>query len=128
MMTQVPLVEYLVLGDKPHLVANECTGCGARFFDRRNACAGCFGTEFRKQAIALGLADELDLVMDQGGAEAFLPTRTLDRDTMLALKKSMVRRFYLRPSYLWRRLKSVRTASELSGQVREGLALLRRNV
>ena len=21
--------------------------CGARFFDRRNACAGCFGTEFR---------------------------------------------------------------------------------
>ena len=87
-----------------------------------------FGTEFRKQAVALGLADERDLVMDQGGAEAFLPTRTLDRDTMLALKKSMVRRFYLRPSYLWRRLTSVRTARELGGQVREGLALLRRNV
>jgi uncharacterized protein len=51
MMTQVPLVEYLVLGDKPHLVANECTNCGARFFDRRNACAGCFHTEFRKVEI-----------------------------------------------------------------------------
>lgn len=48
MVTQVPLVDYLVLGDKPHLVANECTSCGARFFDRRNACAGCFNTEFRK--------------------------------------------------------------------------------
>ncbi len=41
MAEQVPLVEYLVLGDEPHLVANECTSCGARFFDRRNACAAC---------------------------------------------------------------------------------------
>lgn len=46
--SQVPLVDYLVLGDEPHLVANECTSCGARFFDRRNACAACFATEFRK--------------------------------------------------------------------------------
>lgn len=44
---QVPLVDYLVLGDNPHLVAHECTSCGARFFDRRNACAACFKTEFR---------------------------------------------------------------------------------
>ena len=44
--TQIPIVEYLALGDDPHLVANECTSCGARFFDRRNACASCFGTEF----------------------------------------------------------------------------------
>ena len=42
------MVDYLVLGDEPHLVANECTSCGARFFDRRNACAGCFGTDFRQ--------------------------------------------------------------------------------
>jgi len=47
-MAQVPLVDYLVLGDRPHLAANECTACGARFFDRRNACASCSGTEFKK--------------------------------------------------------------------------------
>ena len=47
MTGQVPLVDYLVLGDEPHLVAHECTTCGARFFDRRNACASCSGTEFR---------------------------------------------------------------------------------
>ena len=47
MAQQVPLVDYLVLGDDPHLVANECAQCGARFFDRRNACASCFGTDFR---------------------------------------------------------------------------------
>jgi len=51
-VSQVPLVDYLVLGDSPHLVAHECTNCGARFFDRRNACAGCFGTEFRDVDVA----------------------------------------------------------------------------
>jgi len=48
MAAHVPLVDYLVLGDSPHLVANECTSCGARFFDRRNACANCGRTEFTK--------------------------------------------------------------------------------
>jgi uncharacterized OB-fold protein len=51
MAKQIPYVNYLVLGDKPHLEANECASCGARFFDRRNACAGCFGTEFRKVTV-----------------------------------------------------------------------------
>jgi uncharacterized OB-fold protein len=48
MATQVPLVDYLVLGDEPHLVANECEECSARYFDRRNACANCGGTAFKK--------------------------------------------------------------------------------
>lgn len=52
MVTQIPHVEYLQLGDQPHLVANECTSCKARFFDRRNACANCFGTSFSKVAVA----------------------------------------------------------------------------
>ena len=52
MTNQIPHVDYLVLGDEPHLEANECTGCGARFFDRRNACANCSATEFRKAAVA----------------------------------------------------------------------------
>ncbi|MCH5675612.1 Zn-ribbon domain-containing OB-fold protein [Streptomyces gilvus] len=45
-MGQIPLVDYLVLGDEPRLVANECTSCGARYFDRRNACARCGRQEF----------------------------------------------------------------------------------
>ena len=49
--TQIPFVDYLVLGDEPHLVAQECANCGARFFDRRNACASCSGTEFQQVAI-----------------------------------------------------------------------------
>ncbi len=46
MANQIPLVDYLVLGDHPHLVAHECASCGARFFDPRNACASCGLTEF----------------------------------------------------------------------------------
>jgi uncharacterized OB-fold protein len=44
---RLPLVDYLVLDDPPHLVAQQCTGCEARFFGRRNACASCSGTDFR---------------------------------------------------------------------------------
>ncbi len=52
MAEQIPLVNYLELGDDPHLTANECTACGARFFDRRNACANCGRTEFTKVAVS----------------------------------------------------------------------------
>ncbi len=52
MAKQIPLVDYLVLGDEPHLTANECTACGARFFDRRNACANCGKDDFTKADIA----------------------------------------------------------------------------
>ena len=52
MAQQVPIVDYLVLGDDPHLKALECTSCGAKFFDRRNACASCFATDFKTVDIA----------------------------------------------------------------------------
>ena len=53
-MPSMTLVDYLSLDDagEPRLVANECTACGARYFDRRNACAACFGQEFRPAEIA----------------------------------------------------------------------------
>ena len=44
MVAQIPLVDYLVLDDEPRLVSKQCVSCGARFFDRRNACAACFST------------------------------------------------------------------------------------
>ena len=52
MAGRVPLVDYLVLEPEPHLEARECTACGARFFDRRNACASCEGDEFRTVPVA----------------------------------------------------------------------------
>ena len=52
MGTQVPLVDYLVLGDDAHLTAHQCDSCGARYFDRRNACANCGASEFSLADVA----------------------------------------------------------------------------
>lgn len=51
-MQRLALVDYLELDPEPHLVANECTGCGARYFDRRSGCANCSGREFHKVRVA----------------------------------------------------------------------------
>jgi uncharacterized protein len=52
MAEQIPFVDYLVLGDDPHLVAHACTNCGARFFDRRNACASCGADSFVDERVS----------------------------------------------------------------------------
>lgn len=52
MADPIPFVDYLELGDDPHLVAQECQACQARFFDRRSACANCSGTEFSAVPVA----------------------------------------------------------------------------
>jgi uncharacterized protein len=47
MAGQIPMVNYLVLdGEHAHLQARRCKACGAQYFDRRNACAHCYGTDF----------------------------------------------------------------------------------
>lgn len=48
---QVSIVEYLRLDGEPHLVAQECSSCHARYFDRRNACASCFGVDFAETRV-----------------------------------------------------------------------------
>jgi uncharacterized protein len=52
MPQQIPIVDYLVLDDRPHLRANECAACQAMYFDRRNACANCGQVEFRQRALS----------------------------------------------------------------------------
>lgn len=49
---RIPVVDYLVLDDEPHLVANACRACGALFFDRRNACARCGKRDFAPKPLA----------------------------------------------------------------------------
>ena len=52
MPKQIPVVDYLQLGDSPHLTSYVCDDCGALYFDRRNACARCFGREFGTKDLA----------------------------------------------------------------------------
>lgn len=48
----IPIVGYLNLADPPHLTATVCTGCGAYYFDHRDACASCFGNHFTTTPVA----------------------------------------------------------------------------
>ncbi|BBX01896.1 hypothetical protein BST36_20955 [Mycolicibacterium moriokaense] len=48
----VPIVGYLALTDPPHLNATVCTSCSAYYFDRRDACASCFGTDFTTKEVS----------------------------------------------------------------------------
>ena len=53
MASQIPLVSYLAIDNgAPHLVANACDHCGARFLDRRNACARCGKDDFTVTSLA----------------------------------------------------------------------------
>jgi radical SAM superfamily enzyme YgiQ (UPF0313 family) len=83
------------------------------------------GTRLRKEALEAGLVDPERIVMDQSGFEPTLPTRGLGVDELRAWRRRAVRSFYLRPGYLWRRLRHVRTRAELLGQAREAWMLLR---
>ena len=49
---RIPIVDYLALEPEAHLQVRECTACGARYFDRRNACASCEGESFRSARLA----------------------------------------------------------------------------
>jgi uncharacterized OB-fold protein len=51
MTTAVPIVRALRLEPEPHLVANACTACGAKFLGRRAACASCFNESFEEAAL-----------------------------------------------------------------------------
>ena len=47
---RISIVDYLILDDgEPYLVASACQDCGATYFERRNACARCFGTTFEQR-------------------------------------------------------------------------------
>ena len=82
-------------------------------------------TELRRDAIRDGMiAPDLE-AMDQGGSFITLPTRHLSRERVAALKRRAIRSFYLRPSYLWERLRGVSSWYELKEQVSEGVSLLR---
>ncbi|MCZ7534622.1 MAG: OB-fold domain-containing protein [Acidimicrobiia bacterium] len=52
MAKQIPIVDYLVIGDgEPHLEAWESVDSGALYLDRRNADAKSGGTEFRRRRL-----------------------------------------------------------------------------
>lgn len=90
-----------------------------------NVAVPRMGTTLRQEAIDSGLIDNAFREMDQTGSTIAMPTRHLSREQIQELRKKAVREFYLRPSYLWKRLKGIASFYELREQVYEGVVLLR---
>ncbi len=87
------------------------------------------GTPFREEALKLGLIDEDFEVMDQSGNPVAMPTLTLSRGQVAALRRRAVRGFYGRPGYWRKRLtRWVRhdgaLLSDLRIQLQQGYRLL----
>ena len=82
------------------------------------------GTELRKTAIQGGLVCEDITIMDQSGTTIAMATHHLTPGEVGELKHLALRTFYLRPSYLLRRLAGIRSWYELKEQIREGFHLL----
>ena len=69
---RIPVVSYLEL-DPVRLVPWECLACEARYFDRRNACARCGMTQFRRVEIdSVGTVTSFTIV-HVGDGSAALP-------------------------------------------------------
>ena len=88
---QIPIVDYLVLGNDPHLVANECSNCSAIYFDRRNACAHCGKTAFGKKVLGTtGVLRSFAIVHQAGpGVPAPYVSALIDLDGGGAVKSNL---------------------------------------
>jgi hypothetical protein len=83
------------------------------------------GTRLREDAVKAGLMDQDLVVMDQSGFEPTLDTRGLTARELAMWRRRAVARFYLRPGYVWRRMRHLRSRAEFLTQAREAASLLR---
>jgi hypothetical protein len=83
------------------------------------------GTRLRERALADGSAAEDEVVMDQSSGASRPLTPALTGRELSRWRRRAVARFYLRPGYLWRRARHLRTRAELVAQAREAASLLR---
>lgn len=51
-MAKLPLVQYLSLDGKPHLIGTVCDQCSAIYLDRRSACGRCGGVAFSQKPLS----------------------------------------------------------------------------
>ncbi|MEQ8625210.1 MAG: radical SAM protein [Vicingaceae bacterium] len=82
-------------------------------------------TSFREKAIESGIIDSSVKIMDQSGHEVTMGTGVLSRDELQRLKKWVYFSFYFRPSYIWKRLKSIKNCIEFKMHLREAYFILK---
>jgi radical SAM superfamily enzyme YgiQ (UPF0313 family) len=96
-------------------------GCDFASF---NVAVPRMGTHLRRAAIGEGLISPDVMTMDQAGSTIVMSTRHLTRERLGEIRIKAMRRFYLSPGFLWRRISGITTFYELKEQLSEGWALL----
>lgn len=82
------------------------------------------GTELRKKALKEKLISEDNRKMDQSGSFITLDTATLSKEEIVKLRKKAYKSFYLRPTYLWKRLISINSLGQLIVQLKDGIKII----
>ena len=84
-------------------------------------------TDLRKKAIQKGWIGDIK-TMDQSGSFVVMGNDLLSPRDIERLKKKAIHKFFLRPSYLWKRLVNVRTLHELKRLIRGGWEIIIHNI
>lgn len=82
-------------------------------------------TGLRSESIAQGLITPAVRSMDQSGLDGAMANAELGAARILDLRREAVRRFYLRPGYLLRRLFTLRSWWDLKAQFSDGLDVIK---
>jgi len=82
------------------------------------------GTSLRAEAIREGLVEADEMKMDQSGTYAVMGSRHLSKSQVERLVRKALLGFYLRPSYLLRRVLSIRSVYDVVRYLRSGLAVV----
>lgn len=93
-----------------------------------NVASPRLGTALRQEALEKGYIPNELTELDNSITFPTMELGTLSREEVWRLHHEAIRRFYLRPHYLWRRLVGVRSARELGNSVFEGANLLKHAV
>lgn len=86
------------------------------------------GTDLRKQAVAEGRLPAEMKGMDISSFEPIALGDELSPALILRYKQKAIREFYLRPRYLWERLRKTRSTHEVLSSVIDGFALIKSSV
>lgn len=86
-----------------------------------------FGTKFRQDALVNGWASEEQLVMESSKSKPIWQNQTLSNEEILELHKLIKRSFYLRSSYLLKRIFKIRTMHQLINSLEGFYYLLFKN-
>lgn len=86
-----------------------------------------FGTNFRKTSINKGIVDQTNLDAESSAAQPVWKNQQLTNTELSNLRRKAVRKFYLRPFYIFKRIRGISTRFELYNIINEGFALLKKN-